>query len=127
MQGTYTLPFVFPSTSADYQANGYRWNAGTPIPQGSVNITVGFGPLYSVCASPKCSCECFVRVVAFGSGFFFSGEDGDSVLRGTPVACTLACGNITQTYNITHPGLLNFSPSSIDLAVTIPVNFVALP
>jgi len=127
IQGMYSLSFIYPSSFGDYQANGYRWNAAVNVPGGAVSINVRFGPQFVVCDSPRCACQCYARVVAFTTGYFFSGELGGTS-QGTLVACTIPCGNITQSYNITHPGQVNFStPASLSLTITIPVDFVALP
>jgi len=134
IQGTYSLPFSWPSgtggqAEAIFQSNGYSWNMSQAISGGALAIAVRFGPNWTVCASPACTVFCFVRVFAFGSAWQFSGNTGDSVASGaTAVACTLPCGNVTQTYSVTHNGFASGSaPSSLSLEVTIPVSFNPLP
>jgi hypothetical protein len=138
IQGTYSLPFIWPSGTAGqaegiFQGGGYRWNMAQAISGGALSIAVRFGPSFTVCASPACTVLCFVRVFAFrdtfGSQWLFSGNLGDSVASGgTAVACTLPCGNVTQTYSVTHNGFASgVAPSSLSLEVTIPVSFSPLP
>lgn len=129
IQGTYTLTFVYPSTSGDYQANGYRWNYTAGISGGSISINVRFGPTIVNCASNSVNCDtqAYVKVNAFGTGFSFfgiSGAPADSTLAG----CTLPCGNITTDYDVSHSGVASGSaPSALNLTVTLPTDYNPLP
>ena len=125
IQGTYTLTFIYPSTSGDYQANGYRWNYAANISGGAMSINVRFGPTIVECPANgiNCDTQAYVRVFAFGNGFSFSGISG-TPQQSTLAGCTLPCGNVTTDYAVSHSGFASGSaPSDRNLIVTLPTNY----
>ena len=135
IQGTYTLTFQWPSgtggqAEAIYQSSGYAWRYSAAIPGGALTIGVRFGPTYVDCAanSVACDTQAYVLVNAFGTGFNFFGISGTPA-QSTLAGCTLPCGNVTTTYEVTHDAALSSgsAPNSLNLTVTLPTDYNPLP